>query len=559
VTQERCGRGPAQGVPHPAGWWLAAGVALVALSVYIATLAPALTFEHSGTDGGDLIAAARTLGVPHPTGYPTYTLLAWLFTHVPLGSLAYRVNLLSAVCAAAAVGFFCRSVELLAPAAEHPLVLPAAAALTVAFSSLFWSQAVISEVYALLALCSSVLLWLLIRWRNGKGDHTLWLGGLVLGLGLGNHLTLVFSLPAALLLLWPERRRLFRLRTLLPTMGLFALGLSVYLYLPLAASHYPPVNWGNPSTWQGFWWVVSARQYQSFAFGLPAQEIGNRLANWAALLGEQFGWWGLAIGLVGAWWWWRRDRRLMLFSLTWILPLALYAFFYDTGDSYVYLLPALLMLGLWWSGGIGYLLDLAGHLRRAGQFESTAQSRFVADPGRELSEPRQVWLRVQSRTRLRLALILVGLLPLTSLALHWQQADLSDDRFASTYAQQALAGVAPDSLIVVQGDRLTFALWYEIYAEGVRPDVSVVNAPLLAFIWYRNHVRRLYPFLTVEEPTELEVTTDDLVRDLIVRNFGERPIYTTDPNETWETWFEFVPANNAIYRVQLKTRWEGDG
>jgi hypothetical protein len=546
-------------VPQAVRRWLAAGVALVALCVYLATLAPALTFEHNGTDGGDLIAAARTLGVPHPTGYPAYTLLAWLFTHLPFGTVAYRVNLLSAVCAAAAVGFFCSSVQLLAPAAEHPLLLPAAAALALAFSSLFWSQAVISEVYALLALCASILLWLLVRWRSGKGDPTLWLGGLVLGLGLGNHLTLVFSIPAALLLLWPERRRLFRVRTLVPALGLFALGLSIYLYLPLAASRNPAVNWGDPSTWKGFWWVVSAHQYQSFVFGLPTQEIPGRLANWAALLGDQFGWWGLAIGLVGAWWWWRRDRHLILFSLAWILPLAFYAFFYDTGDSHVYLLPAMLMLGLWWSGGIAYLLDLAQHLRPARQVESAAQSGFACDLGGPSPGSRRVRLRAQGPAMPVLALVLVGLLPLASLALHWHQADLSGDRFASTYAQQALAPVAPNSLIVVRGDRPTFALWYEIYAEGVRPDVSVVNGPLLAFIWYRNHVRQLYPFLTVEEPTDPEVTTDDLVRDLVVRNFVARPIYATDPSEAWESWFEFVPENTAIYRVQLKGRWEGDG
>ena len=73
------------------------------LPIYLATLAPGLTFEHYGTDGGDLITAARTLGVPHPTGYPTYTLLAWLFSHLPVGIIAYRVNLLSAISAAGAV------------------------------------------------------------------------------------------------------------------------------------------------------------------------------------------------------------------------------------------------------------------------------------------------------------------------------------------------------------------------------------------------------------------------------------------------------------------------
>ncbi|MGD9101843.1 MAG: DUF2723 domain-containing protein, partial [Anaerolineae bacterium] len=61
--------------------------------VYGLTLAPGLTWAHYGADGGDLVTAAHTLGVPHPPGYPTYTLLAWLFTRLSLGNVAWRVNL----------------------------------------------------------------------------------------------------------------------------------------------------------------------------------------------------------------------------------------------------------------------------------------------------------------------------------------------------------------------------------------------------------------------------------------------------------------------------------
>ena len=74
--------------------------------------------------------------------------------------------------------------------------------------------------------------------------------------------------------------------------------------LPLAAARRPPVNWGNPQTWERFLWVVTGKQYQMFAFGLNLEEMPGRVAAWAALLGDQFGWWGLAIALVGAWGWW---------------------------------------------------------------------------------------------------------------------------------------------------------------------------------------------------------------------------------------------------------------
>lgn len=504
--------------PDPAGCWLAAGVAAVALMVYVATLAPGLTTANYGTDGGDLIAAATTLGVPHPSGYPTYTLLAWLFSHLPVGVVAYRVNLLSAVCAAAAVGFFFRVAHRVLPRQEHRWLLPLAAALTLAFSSLLWSQAVISEVYALLMLFAAVLLWLLVRWRQGGGVRALWLAAFLFGLGLGNHVTLVFFAPAAFILLWPERQRWLCVRTLLPAIGLFVLGLSVYVYLPLAARQHPPVNWGNPQTWKGFLWVVTARQYQPFAFGLSVAEIPTRILAWAQVLGDQFGWWGLAIALLGVWGWWRRDWHLTASGLVWIFLAGLYAFFYDTGDSHIYLLPVMLLMALWWGEGARILLGFA---RRQ----------------------KPVWWR--------LSLVFLLLLPIASLLLHWGAVKPDDDWQAHAYVRQVLEAVEPGGLIIVRGDRPTFALWYGLYAEGQRPDVAVVSGPLLAFIWYRDHIRHLYPQIVVNEPGANVVAWDQLVRDLAVANMAQRPVYATDPKEEWQEWFGMTKvADSPVFRLE---------
>jgi hypothetical protein len=502
-------------------WWHAACVTALAFLMYLLTLAPGLTFANSGTDGGDLIAAARTLGVPHPSGYPTYTLLAWLFTHLPIGVIAYRVNLLSAVSAAVAVGLVLWVERRESGAAGQRVLISTATALSLAFSSLFWSQAVISEVYALLVLFSAGLVLLLTRWRAGGKDRLLYFAAFTLGLGLGNHLTLVFSVPAALFLLWPKRRRWFRARILLPCIALFLLGLSVYLYLPLAAQHRPPVNWGNPQTWKGFLWVVTARQYQPFAFRLEPAAMPGRALAWAGILGDQFGWWGLAIVLVGAWGCWQRDRPFAVFSLAWIFLMGVYAFLYNTGDSHVYLSPAVMLMAFWWGEGVRQVLRLAQPQRRE-------------------------WRKWTS--------VVILMLPVVSLALHWRAVRPDDDWQAHAFVYQVMDAVEPQSVILVRADGPTFALWYGLYAEEVRSDIAVINGPLLAYYWYRDNMRHLYPYLILNEPGPDVESFDDLVYDLVASN-GSRTVYAVDPKDEWQEWADFTPVEGAsIQRVDLHPR-----
>jgi len=299
-------------------------------------------------------------------------------------------------------------------------------------------------------------------------------------------------------------------------------GLSVYAYLPLAAARQPAVNWGDPQTWDRFWWVVSGGPYRSYVFGLDLNEMPGRIAAWSGLLGDQFGWWGLVLVVTGTWGWWQRqesraDRILAAALLMWSLPAGLYAFLYATTDSYVYLTPLLLPLALAWGKGADRLMQVAQRLGVAWQ---------------------------------RAVLAAILLLPFGSLVMHWQAADLSHDRTAHNYMQQVLDAAVPGALIVVQGDGPTFALWYGLYAEGRRPDVAVVNGPLLAYRWYRDQVRRLYPELAIAEPTDGSVEVDNLVCELIAASLGRRAVYATDPTEAWRARFEFVEEENApLYRV----------
>src|SRR5262249_5436775 len=150
----------------------------IAFVLYVATLLPGLGIG----DTAELQRVVTRLELAHPTGYPLYTMLGWLWTHLPLGSTpAWRLNLFSAVAGAAAIGvLYCAAREL-----GQRRAIAAAVALALATSLTFWSQATIAEVYGLAVLLQALLILALVRWHAGHWPF--WVVGLVLGIGLAHH------------------------------------------------------------------------------------------------------------------------------------------------------------------------------------------------------------------------------------------------------------------------------------------------------------------------------------------------------------------------------------
>ncbi len=219
------------------------------LAVYLATMAPGLTWANYGADGGDLIAAAASGGIAHPTGYPFYLLLARMFQWIPLGSLAFRTSLLSALAAVSAAGWVYGMITGFLPAGRRWNWLAGlAGGFAFGLAPLIWSQAVITEVYALHSLFVAFLLYLLskplsVRFTQARQD---WMAGLTFGLAMGNHVTIIFLMPVVLLTTI-QRRNIsdleqpwfagwqVNIRSLARRVAWMGCGLLVYLALPLRA------------------------------------------------------------------------------------------------------------------------------------------------------------------------------------------------------------------------------------------------------------------------------------------------------------------------------------
>lgn len=468
----------------------------LAFALYAVTLAPGLTWAHDGADGGDFLTAALTNGVPHPTGYPTYTLLLQGAIRLLPVEPAAAGNWLSALCAALAVGLLADLARRMLPPSPQRAAIALTVALAWAASPALWGQAVITEVYALNALAVVLLMWLLWRWGQGpeSGAGVRWLTGaaLVCGLGLGNHLSLALVLPGAVAWLWAGRVQLTRVtsRQGVSLAALFVLGLAVYARIPLAAAAAPPVNWGNATTAGNFAWLVSGRLYAGLLGGMSAGEWLARLSSWVSAALEQLGGgpWGAALAVLGLW---QLDRRNHAWwrATGWVaLLFTLYGLLYRTDTSFVYLIPAWGMAALWLAAGIDRIASLLKD-RRAG------------------------WTLV------------LGLLILLPALAAWRFFPLNDartDRRAEAFVTGALAQAGPGAVILTATDRPTFALWYAVYGLH-RGDIVPLNVNLYGYDWYRATLARHHPAL-------FEGLNPDAPLEAVVQAAAARfPVYAAEP------------------------------
>ncbi|HZY65970.1 MAG TPA: DUF2723 domain-containing protein, partial [Rubrobacteraceae bacterium] len=223
--------------------------------------------------------------------------------------------------------------------------------------SIFWSQAVITEIYALNAFLIMLPIVSLLVWRELRQDRYLFLAAFLMGFALTNHLTSGLVIPAGFLfVVLTDWRKLTDAKLVLGGAGLFLLGITPYLYLPVRASMDPPMNEPDPSTWSNFWYFVSGGGHHknSFAFG-PA-EIPERLElYWDYLVGD-FHPGLLAIAVIGAVFLLVRDRVAAAMILPAYLMWVLHAIEYRIFDVQIYFIPSFLMLALMMAVGFGVLL-----------------------------------------------------------------------------------------------------------------------------------------------------------------------------------------------------------
>jgi len=387
---------------------------LVAFGVYFYCMSPEVTLQ----DSGELVTGAFHFGVPHPTGYPTWTFLGWVWRHlVPFGNPAWRLGLFSVVTGATLVGILTllmtRSILMLlrncswGAALEEPvknglsLSIGTMASLMFAFNRGVWQWACVPEMRALNAFSYVATTCLLFAWMMRPQHHRyLYTLLLVWGLSLANHQTIIIMLFPIVIGMWmvgffgdPADRLRYanlmefgfacfvawtagvlvnawlltgpndslwnaQIKTVLlfgpkskplpvvllaggSAAALLALGihqrmlhwpravigaviflgaLSMYAYMPVAASTNPPMNWGFAATKQGFLHAITRGQYEQIRISWPTTEkFWIQMGLFIQALLKQYGWILGVFAVVPALALWNDWKRLQSRARQWLI------------------------------------------------------------------------------------------------------------------------------------------------------------------------------------------------------------------------------------------------
>lgn len=476
-----------------------------ALAIYSVTFARSVTVE----DSGEFILTCATLGVPHPPGFPLYVLLGHLFTKIPVGIVSSRVAFMSAffgAMAAAVITLIVIEVNQMidqgcsrdAEGKEQPpdrefepinrqpsrgqstlrtliqWLLPLATGLTFAYSVTLWAWSTVAEVYTVSIALLSLVLYLLLRWHWGVltqerqpevGSAHWWLvaAAFIYGLTLSTHYGIgLLILPAlGLLIRCTVGPGFLMTRHFSLALAALLLGVAVYIYLPIAAADTPPLNWGNPSTWRGFWWVATAKLYRE---DILAADIMTAVKHFLGLTFRQYTPVGFAASLFGLWVLARHARRLFWVLLVIISFVIAFCLATRTvrqevmSDTDAYYLPIYIVMAIALGAGAKQLLD---------------------------------WSAASKRLLMLGVLMFLLALPSANLVMHYAENNKSRNYIARDYVENTMSTIGAGGLLLTEDWDFYSSYLYLRYVEKFRPDVMVVHTAMLYQPWYvRDHLQR---------------------------------------------------------------------
>jgi len=502
-------------IPKPLGSnakpWAGISLFLLTFLVYLKTLAPGVY----GFDSAELATGVFTQGIVHPPGYPLYLLVGKLFTLLPIGDVAYRLNLMSAF-------FGSLTIVLLYYAIRNIIENRFAAwfaAMLFAVSNYFWQMALIAEVYTTYTAFLAGNLLLLSLWRKQGTRRYLLAFALLYGLSLTAHTSGILFAPAfAWLILSTPHWKKSHWPLVIPMFLLFLIGLTPNVYLSLRASASPAMNYSSSysgvdlTTLSGLWWMISSKAWGFLIFGYTWHEIPGELIRFTTYLWRNYLGIGVILGTIGIAWLWRR-------SSTWTIGLLLgfttYSFFianYRVIDKDTMFLPSYAVWTVFIAGGFMAVYEFIE--------QSLSKNLDV------------LWLMRTVKT-LSIAFIALGLV------LNWRWVDMSKVDNYTLFAEEVLAAAAPHAVIIAPWSSAAVLEYYQV-TEGQRPDLLIFNSSLHAVAKYYELWQNGMSQAEIYE----RISADEV--DFINQYIDKKTVYTVEYNPGLAQRFEYLPEGSVF-------------
>jgi len=516
---------------------LAILVFIITFVVYILTCNPTLTF----TDNGELASACVTLGIAHPTGYPLFTILGYIWSLLPISaSKIYQLNLLSALWTSLASIMLFFNIRLILANLNTKTkqitqekkrkvrvtysiekfnvdgylinIIAFLSAIAFAFARTTWEQANSLEVYSLEILLMNIVIYVFLKaFFAGEKKHKYILSAFLFGLAMTNHMTSILLLPAILWMYFQNDENKFvfnaeKIKGMLILIIPLVISLSLYLYLPIRSAMQPDINWG----WvhRGFdklLYHLQGKQYQVWMFSDSTTIITN-LGVYFSVLPYQFGFAGILAAIYGMFA--ARKSNIFWFLVLLILVDIAYATNYSIVDIGSYFLLSFIALFIFFAVGLAYLTK-------------------------------------KNRNWLYFGLLIV----IMNIAVNYKENDHSDDYLVKNYTLNMCNTLKPNAIVISsQWDFFVSSFAYMQRVEGYRKDICVVESELLRRTWYPLQFKKWYPDVYKKSEAVIEdygkilelfeskkpydniaiqQKYENVMKSIIDENIDDRPIYIT--------------------------------
>lgn len=514
---------------------------VIPFTLYMATLAPSVTFF----DSGEFLTAASSIGSAHSPGYPLFLMYAKLFTWIPLGNIAFRINVATAVSSSLAclvvyvlTTYLLKRESLLENERFNNFAIRLAglaAALTFSVTPRLWLQSNHDKPYPLLAFITAIIFYLLFKWRenyiNGSDRPSyIYVCTFLAGLAMAVHQTVVLLLPAwFFMIILTDWRMIKRVRDLILSTAFAMLGFSIHLYLPLRATRNPLLNWGDSKTIDQFLWHFLRKGYPSEPHARDAALLWAQLK--AFNVPREFTWLGVILLLLGLFYVWNNNRAFFVGYLTsvFVFLLVIAGYFNTLLDliflteeffTPLYLLTAVLI-------GIGLFYLLGYSIKNAKMPERIGAAIYVS------------------------CAVLFFSLPTALCAVNYYENDQHNNYIAFDYATNSLRSLPQNAVMFTWGDSGAFPLWYLQGVERMREDLDIPHTPHLVFDWYLDSMPRLFTDSNLRKFDVSSSGPETALRIAVTENLGIRPVYIDFSTRYSVEFKDYVPVQKGIvYRIR---------